>query len=159
MSTLHNEEPLMVEFAGFGGYMDEPCYKDQRGRYYFDEGDRHGELQLYTGAYLDEACDEICGEPNNLVTRPVICKEPYVENPKKLEYMLLDRMRSDCEYFLGNGNGYEGHLYGGSIENICNEMKSIWESFTDSEKPEWLSLKDIADYKTKMLSKKAAMYA
>lgn len=41
--------------------------------------------------------------------------------------MLLDRMRNDCNYFLGNGNGYEGHLWGGSVEVICDEMERIWK--------------------------------
>lgn len=153
-SKAQNREPLFVEYAGLGGYMDEPCYRDQFGRYYFDQGDRHGNLELYTGAYLDDECGEICGEPYNLVERPIICKEPYTEHPKKDAYMLLDRMRSDCDYFLGNGNGYEGHLYGGSVENICAEMEKLWNSFNEDEKPEWLSLKDISAYKRNMLKKK-----
>ena len=156
MSDLREkQEALVVEHVGFGGYMDTPCYKDQNGKYYFDEGDLHGTLKLYTGAYLDEACGEICGEPNNLVTRLVVCENPYTEHPKKYEYMLLGRMKQDCEYFLGNGNGYEGHLYGGSVENICAEMKKLWNSFNEDEKPEWLSLEDINSYEVRMLSKRA----
>lgn len=28
------------------------------------------------------------------------------ENPRKYDYMMLDRLRMDCDYFLGNGNGF-----------------------------------------------------
>lgn len=63
--------------------------------------------------------------------------------------MLLDRMRSDCNYFLGNGNGYEGHLLGGSVEVICDEMERIWNSL--EEKPEWLTLEQIKEYRAKMM--------
>ena len=51
---------------------------------------------------------------------------------------MLDRYRTDCEYFLGNGNGYEGHLYFKSVEEHCDEMEKLWNSFADDEKPEWL---------------------
>ena len=67
--------------------------------------------------------------------------------------MLLGRMRSDCEYFLGNGNGCEGHLYGGSVEVICDEMERIWNSL--EEKPEWLSLEQIEGYRREMMKMKA----
>ena len=63
--------------------------------------------------------------------------------------MLLDRMRSDCNYFLGNGNGYEGHLWGGSVEAICDEMERIWNSL--EEKPEWLTLEQIKEYRKEMM--------
>ncbi len=55
--------------------------------------------------------------------------------------MFLDRMRNDCNYFLGNGNSYEGHLWGGSVEVICDEMERIWNSL--EENPEWLTLEQI----------------
>ena len=28
---------LNVKYAGFGGYMEVPCYKDEKGKMYFDE--------------------------------------------------------------------------------------------------------------------------
>lgn len=65
--------------------------------------------------------------------------------------MLLGRMKSDCNYFLGNGNGYEGHLYGGSVEVICDEMERILNSFAEDEKPEWLTMEQIKDYRKRMM--------
>lgn len=75
------------------------------------------------------------------------------ENPRKLDYMMLDRLRTDCDYFLGNGNGYLGHLYYKDVDKHIEEMKKIYESFTDEEKPEWISLEDIDNYKEKMNEK------
>ena len=60
-------------------------------------------------------------------------------------------MRSDCNYFLENGNGYEGHLWGGSVEKICDEMENIWNSFAEDEKPEWLTMEQIKDYRKRMM--------
>lgn len=72
------------------------------------------------------------------------------ENPRKFDYMMLDRLRTDCEYFLGNGNGYLGHLYYKDVDKHIEEMKKIYESFSNEEKPEWISLEDIDNYKQKM---------
>lgn len=141
---------MKVKYVGFGGYMEVPCYEDENGKLYFDENDGKNGLDLYTGAYRDE-CDEICGEPCNRVTESVECDDPFVRHPREMDYMLLDRMKSDCNYFLGNGNGYEGYLWGGSVEVICDEMEKLWNSFADNEKPEWLMLEQIHEYREKML--------
>lgn len=75
------------------------------------------------------------------------------ENPRKYDYMMLDRLRMDCDYFLGNGNGFLGHLYYKDIDKHIEEMKKIYESFSDNEKPQWISLEDIENYKEKMNQK------
>ena len=62
--------------------------------------------------------------------------------------MLLDRLRSDCEYFLGNGNRNEKHLWAGSVDAQINEMKKIWNSL--KEKHEWITIEDINNYEKKM---------
>ena len=64
--------------------------------------------------------------------------------------MMLDRLRTDCEYFLGNGNGQEKHLYYKNVEKHIEEMKKIYNSFSADEKPEWLSLEKIEDYNKQM---------
>ena len=139
---------MKVKYVGFGGQMEVPCYEDENGKLYFDENNGENGLNLYTGAYRTE-WDEICGEPCNRVTEPVECDDPFVRHPREKDYMLLDRMRSDCNYFLGNGNGYEGHLWGGSVEAICDEMERIWNSL--EEKPEWLTLEQIKEYRKEMM--------
>ena len=85
------------------------------------------------------------------IKKTIIAKDK--ENTRKADYMMLDRLRTDCEYFLGNGNGFLGSLYYKDIDEHIKEMKKIYESFTAQEKPEWISLKDIDNYKEKMQEK------
>ena len=113
---------LNVKYAGFGGYMEVPCYEDEKGKLYFDENNGIGGLNLYTGAYRDEFGD-ILGEPDKKVTEDVRCAEPFARHTRENDYRMLGRLKQDCEYFLGCGNGYEGHLYHGTVEKICEAMK------------------------------------
>ena len=82
-------------------------------------------------------------------------KEPLTENntDSEYQYMLLDRLKIDCEYFLGNGNRNEKHLWAGSVDAQIKEMKKIWNSL--KEKPEWLTMEDINNYEKLMKDKKA----
>ena len=60
----------------------------------------------------------------------------------------------DCNYFLGNGNGYEKHLFFQEVNKHCDEMEKLYNSFSDEDKPEWLSLEQIKEYRVKMLEKR-----
>jgi len=80
-------------------------------------------------------------------------KKEEDEKIKKSDYMMLDRLRTDCEYFLGNGNGFLGSLYYKDIDKHIEEMKKLYKSFSEQEKPEWISLEDIYNYKQKMNEK------
>ena len=44
-------------------------------------------------------------------------------------YMLLDRLRQDCLYFLGFGNRCERCLWAGNIRDQIGYMKALWNSF------------------------------
>lgn len=68
----------------------------------------------------------------------------------QFRYSMLSRLKADCEYFLGNGNRFEGHLWAGSVEEQIKEMKQRWNEFEDDEKPEWLTMEDIEEYERKM---------
>ena len=72
------------------------------------------------------------------------------EDSKSYNYMMLDRLKTDCDYFLGNGNGCLKHLYYKDVDRHIEEMKKIYNSFSKEEKPEWLSIEDIDNYKEKM---------
>ncbi len=82
--------------------------------------------------------------------------EQYIEKhhwDDRFRYMLLDRMRSDCDYFLGNGRIYGGnHLWAGNVPDQVGYMKALWKSFPEDGKPEWLTLEQILDYEQKMLN-------
>lgn len=66
-------------------------------------------------------------------------------------YSMLGRLKSDCDYFLGNGLGYEPHLWAGSVEEQIAEMRKRWNAFADDEKPKWLTMEQIDEYEKKML--------
>lgn len=63
-------------------------------------------------------------------------------------YQLLDRLKSDCEYFLGNGNRAEKNLWAGNVKDQIAKMKEIYNTL--EEKPEWLTIEDIEAYEAKM---------
>lgn len=65
-------------------------------------------------------------------------------------YSLLDRMRSDCEYYLGIGNRYAPHLWAGEPAAQIRYMKWLWESFSPDAKPEWLTMAQIEDLERRM---------
>lgn len=74
------------------------------------------------------------------------------EHDDKFKYMLLDRCKNDCLYFLGNGNGYEGNLWGKSIEEHIKVMRELYDSVP--EKPEWLTEEDINSFEAEMILKR-----
>ena len=63
-------------------------------------------------------------------------------------YMLLDRCRSDCEYFLAYGNRQEQYLWGKDVESHIAKMKELWNLLP--EKPEWLSMQEIVWFEKAM---------
>jgi hypothetical protein len=71
------------------------------------------------------------------------------QRDKKYRYMLLDRMRQDCEYYL-NGHECVNHLCGKTEEEQIDYMLFIWDLFTENEKPEWLSREQIIEFGKRM---------
>ena len=69
----------------------------------------------------------------------------------KFRYNLLDRMKSDCEYYLGPGHRYAKHLWAKSPEAQIALMKKLYNSFDITERPEWISLDLITEYENRML--------
>ncbi|MFS0643715.1 LPD11 domain-containing protein [Siminovitchia sp. 179-K 8D1 HS] len=70
---------------------------------------------------------------------------------EKFNYQLLSRLKSDCEYYLGNGNRNKKHLWAEDERDHINEMKKLYNSFDDNKKPEWLTWNDILNYEIKMI--------
>lgn len=68
---------------------------------------------------------------------------------EKFRYMMLDRLRCDCEYFLGYGQGRLS-IVGGNIFYHIRTMKALWISLP--EKPQWLSYFEILQYQDKMMA-------
>lgn len=64
------------------------------------------------------------------------------------KYILLDRMRIDCEYFLGFGARHEKYLWAGNVKVQIENMLYLYDSI--KQKPEWLTREQILDYKELM---------
>lgn len=66
----------------------------------------------------------------------------------EFNYMMLSRLKTDNDYFLGNGNRNPKHLWATNIEDQITEMKRLWNILP--VKPEWLSMEDILNYEKQM---------
>jgi len=72
-------------------------------------------------------------------------------NKNKFNYQLLGRLQSDCKYYLGNGNKQSKFLWAQNEKEQIEKMKSLYASFSDEEKPEWISLDEILSYEADMV--------
>ena len=76
----------------------------------------------------------------------------YEGSSENYRYMLLDRMRSDCDYVLDacHGNPYAFKFlwaYNNPQAHIAY-MRYLWNSL--AEKPEWLSMEQIDEYERRL---------
>ena len=62
--------------------------------------------------------------------------------------MLLDRLRADCDYFLGAGGRSEKHLWAGNVHAQIKKMRELYDALP--EKPEWLTTETIDRYAAQM---------
>ena len=102
-----------------------------------------------TDVYITSSIDKILKDNGYIKVE----ENKLQENNTDLEYkyMLLDRLKQDCEYFLGNGNGNVEHsLWAKDIDEQIEKMKEIYNSFSEEEKPDWITLEDINNYEKRM---------
>lgn len=92
--------------------------------------------------------DEIKNNTVRCVISPKTKTESKDNEGSEYDYMLLSRLKSDCDYFLGNGNRYEKHLWAGNIDDQIAKMKELYNKLP--EKPEWLTMEDIENYEKEM---------
>lgn len=64
------------------------------------------------------------------------------------DYVLLDRLRADCDYFLGAGGRSEKHLWAGNVHAQIKKMRELCDALP--EKPEWLTAEAIDRYAAQM---------
>ena len=64
------------------------------------------------------------------------------------DYVLLDRLRADCDYFLGAGGRSEKHLWTGNVHAQIKKMRELYDALP--EKPEWLTTEAIDRYAAQM---------
>ena len=64
------------------------------------------------------------------------------------DYVLLDRLRADCDYFLGAGGRSEKHLWAGNVHAQIKKMRELYDALP--EKTEWLTAEAIDRYAAQM---------
>ena len=75
-----------------------------------------------------------------------------LHNDPELMYMVLSRMKADCQYFIDACNCREGaqkYLWAKVTKDHIQYMKYLYELVP--EKPEWLTMEEIEAYEKKMV--------
>ena len=67
----------------------------------------------------------------------------------KFRYMMLYRLRQDCEYYL-RINGSYNCLWARDEQQQIQTMKDILSTFSDEDKPEWVTMEDINELARKI---------
>jgi hypothetical protein len=80
----------------------------------------------------------------------IIFKTKYKEVPNSFDYAMLDRMKSQCDYYLGYGNRNKKHLACDTEQEHIDAMKRRWNNFPVDQKPEWLTFEQILNYEKLM---------
>lgn len=94
-------------------------------------GDQRPDLQLTTKEPTEAGSDEF---------------PAFVDHSG--DYVLLDRLRADCDYFLGAGGRSEKHLWAGNVYAQIKKMRELYDALL--EKPEWLTTEAIDRYAAQM---------
>ena len=84
----------------------------------------------------------------SIVTKTFMNVRLMINMNSEFQYKMLDRMKSDCEYYLGYGNRSTKYLWGKSVEKHIEAMRRIWNEL--KEEPMWLSMEQIDEYERKM---------
>jgi len=75
-------------------------------------------------------------------------EQAELETDHRADYQLLDRLSTDCEYFLGAGGRNEKHLWAGNVYDQIAKMRELYQVLP--EKPEWLTDEAISSYAERM---------
>ena len=77
--------------------------------------------------------------------------DDILQRDARFRYMLLARMQSDCEYYLDYGGRDPRRLWAGDEERQIDLMIKLHDSFKEGEKPQWLTMDKILEYKKEMM--------
>ena len=66
-------------------------------------------------------------------------------------YMMLDRLKSDCEYYLCYGGRNAKSLWAHDEQRQIDKMRELYDSL--QIKPEWLTMDQIDEYAARMGAK------
>ena len=150
---MTNTNQLTLTFIGYDDFSN-PTYKTEAGTLLKDINDNMELPYLHTvsGNDIDgEPITAICNlEKYKNLKIVILGRENEPTKEEKFKYMMLSRLKQDCEYYLGNGNRYAGHLWAKNEADQIQEMKDRYNTFSDDKKPEWLTWADILRYENLM---------
>lgn len=108
------------------------------------DGDDPTNVCSFTEQYTDvtNTADGVKAAINDII----LSHEPA----DSFKYQLLDRLRTDCDYFLGHGFRDPSELWAGSVGTHLEAMRLLWDSFPEDKRPEWLTREDLEEYARKM---------
>ncbi len=164
MEKIYSDEDEYIVDEETGDWVENPDYEEPYEDCVGHEDEIHSDNSMYNPDLFDKDYYEINDYIENIVEGYAQYLTKSIERDKEIDkfcsehdetfrYQMLDRMRSDCEYYLGNGNRHSKHLWAGNEHNQILYMKALWNSFPEGEKPEWLSMEKICIYE-KMMTKK-----
>lgn len=141
------ENVRTMEYIGLDDW-DRPVYKCiENGHLWKDVNLGKHEPALYSSSN-----NEMDGEPCSPI-KPgltVVFKTKYEESPYRFNYMMLSRLQSDCDTHLAVENIYRRRISEENVKPIIEQMKELWNSFPEGQKPEWLTFEQILDYEKRM---------
>ncbi len=70
---------------------------------------------------------------------------------ERFNYMMLSRLQMDCDWNLGNGKVYGQRIWADTMEEHIEEMKRLYNTFTDDKKPQWLTWEQILKYEKELV--------
>lgn len=77
-----------------------------------------------------------------------------MEDWKKYEptfrYMMLSRMKMDCDYYIRMDTNNPKHLWAQDEKEQLANMVALWKTFEPDDRPEWLTWGDIVYYALKL---------
>ena len=76
--------------------------------------------------------------------------EDWTKYDPKFRYMMLSRMKQDCDYYIRMGTDNPDHLWAGNEELQIRNMVFLWRTFSKDEKPEWLTWYELMEYARKL---------
>lgn len=80
--------------------------------------------------------------------------DDIMQRDSRFRYMLLSRLQSDCEYYLGFGNRNTKRLWAGNEKRQIDFMIKLYDSFSADGKPQWLTMDKIKEYEKEMIPSK-----
>ena len=76
--------------------------------------------------------------------------EDWGKHEPRFRYMMLDRLRQDCDYYLNYADRSANVLWSKDEKSQIANMKAIWNTFPEKDTPEWLTWEQILEYEKRM---------